>query len=68
NFWMDYGEEISEGTEPPSGIPKADVEDIKALYGIHMTGQRATWQLAISPHTYQEVLNTPEPKRRHYLE
>ena len=68
NFWMDYGEEISEGTEPSSGIPKGDVEDIKALHGIHMTGQRATWQLAISPHTYQEVLNTIEPNRRQYLE
>lgn len=68
NFWLDYGQEIGEGIEPPPNIPMADVEDIEALHWIYMTGQRVPWQLAISPHTYQEVLKTTDPKRRHYLE
>jgi len=68
NFWLDYGQEISEGGVPPVGLSETDSEDVESLHGIYMTGQRANWQLAISPHTYQEVLNTVEPNRRYYLE
>jgi hypothetical protein len=68
NFWMDHGQEISEGSAPAACLPGPDLADIEALHGIHMTGQRALWQLAISPHTYQEVLNTRDPIRRYYLE
>ena len=68
NFWMDYGQQISEGSDPPLGLPQSDAKDIEGLHGIYMTGQRATWQLAISPHTYQEVLNTNEPNQRFYIE
>jgi len=68
NFWMDHGQEITEGSAPPEGLPQSDVQDILALYSIYMTAQRAAWQLAISPHTYHELLNTNEPNRRYYLE
>jgi hypothetical protein len=68
NFWLDHGEEISEGISPSSRLPEVDQEDIESLHCLYMTGQRASWQLAISPHTYQEVMNTTEPNRRHYLE
>jgi len=68
NFWLDYGPQISDGAAIPDGLSDADVADIEALHNIYMTGQRASWQLAISPHTYQEVLNTTCPSRRYYLE
>ncbi len=68
NFWLDFGDQVSEGTAAPGGLSDNDIADIDALHGIYMTGQKAAWQLAISPHTYQEVLNTTEPNRRHYLE
>ena len=68
NFWLDYGEQILEGIAPPTGLSSMDISDIEALHNLHLTGQRAFWQLAISPHTYQEVINTSEPSRRFYLE
>ncbi len=68
NFWMDHGQEISEGTSSISGLPEVDVADINALHCIHITGKRAGWQLAVSPHTYQEVVRTSNVNRREYLE
>ena len=68
NFILDYGEQIHEGVAPPTEAGDRVVRDIDALYNIFLTGQRAMWQLAISPHTYQEVMQTGDLARRHYLE
>ena len=68
NFILDYGEQIHEGVAPPTVARDRVVRDIDALYNIFLTGQRAMWQLAISPHTYQEVMQTGDPARRYYLE
>ena len=42
--------------------------DVDTLYNIFVTGQRAMWQLAISPHTYQEIARTQHAVRRHELD
>ena len=68
NFILDYGEQIHEGVSYPEGTSERSVQDIDSLYNIFFTGKRASWQLAISPHTYQEVIRTEEPTRRHNLE
>lgn len=68
NFWLDYGAQISGEASIPDRLTNEEIADIKALNRINLTGQRASWQLAISPHTYQEVMNTTNPSRRHYLE
>ena len=55
---LDYGEQIHDGTPAPVVAGERAVLDIKALHNIWLVGQRATWQLAISPHTYQEIAAT----------
>jgi hypothetical protein len=61
NLALDYGGQIHNGEEIPEGIPHRVREDIDALIGIFATGQRAFWQMAISPQTYREVTNTSDP-------
>jgi hypothetical protein len=57
NFMLDFGEQIHDGaTLPPLGPREA--ADIEALRDLFVTGQRAMWQLAISPHTYSEIART----------
>lgn len=68
NFILDYGEQIHDGVSPPSGLGDRARADVDALYNIFLTGQRAMWQLAISAHTYQEVIQTRDPHRRQQLE
>ena len=68
NFIFDYGEQIHDGMQPLNGLPKHDKDDINALYNIFFTGKRASWQLAISPFTYHEVIKTRNPSRRNNLE
>lgn len=68
NFVLDFGEQIHDGAPPPANSTKRVICDIDALYNLFLTGQRAQWQLAVSPYTYREVSNTREPKKRHYLE
>jgi len=68
NFILDYGECIFEGTEPPPGTNDRVVRDIHAFYNIFLTGRRAFWQLAISPFTYVEILQTRKLKKRLYLQ
>ena len=65
---LDHGEQIHDGLAPPPGLTKHDLDDIDALYNIFLTGKRASWQLAISPFTYHEVIRTSNPSRRYYLE
>lgn len=68
NFILDYGEQIHEGLQLPPGVNHRVAQDIEALYNIFFVGQRAMWQLAISPHTYQEIANTQNTHRRGQLE
>lgn len=68
NFTLDWAEVIFDGGDVPLHINYRDKSDVLALRSIFMTGQRASWQLAISPHTYQEIMATPNPDRRASLE
>jgi len=68
NFILDWGEAIHDGGEIPPQVSAQDAEDILALRDIWLTGQRASWQLAISPLTYDEVSATTDPVRRAALE
>ena len=63
NLALDYAEQIHDGEEFPEGISSRVHDDVEALVGIFETGQRAFWQLAVSPQTYREVTNTNDPSR-----
>jgi len=68
NFILEYGECIFDRVAPHEALNKRITNDIDAFYNIFFTGKRATWQLAISPFTYKEVISTRDSKKRHYLE
>jgi hypothetical protein len=68
NFTLDWGEAIFDGGEIPDYLPAQVGADILALRDIFLTGQRASWQLAISPQTYNEIQATSDPERRAALE
>ena len=68
NFILEYGEYIFDGVKPSQKLSKRIIADIDAFYNIFLTGKRATWQLAVSPFAYKEVIGTQNPTRRHYLE
>ena len=67
NFILDHGEQIHDGVEIPVACSPRVQSDIEALINIFLTGQRASWQLAISPHTYCEVTATTDPTRNYEL-
>ena len=67
NFMLDNGEQIHDGIAIPDNISSRAASDISAFKSIFVTGQRALWQLAISPYTYEEVINTRDSVRLHYL-
>ncbi len=58
NFILDFGVQIHDGVGAPADIKERDAADINALYNLFLVGQRAMWQLAISPHTYVEIART----------
>jgi hypothetical protein len=64
NLTLDCGEFIFDGGEMPPSTPESAMDDVKALRDIFSTGQRASWQLAISPLTYEEIAATPDKGRR----
>lgn len=64
NFTMDWGEVIFDGGEIPNTLSNRDLRDIVALQGIFATGQRAAWQLAVSPRTFEEIGRTADSGRR----
>lgn len=68
NFVLEYGEYIFDTVPPSKTLSKRVIEDIDAFYNIFLTGQRASWQLAISPFTYKEVISTQDATKRYYLE
>jgi hypothetical protein len=67
NFILDHGETIFENISPEKGYSKSTMDDIFAFHDIFLTGQRAGWQIAVSPMVYPEVFATPDPIRFHNL-
>lgn len=63
NFMLDHGVEIHENAESDSALSVRDVNDVLALRNLFVTGQRAQWQLALSPYTYSEIARTQDPER-----
>ena len=55
NFILDHGGSIFEGEPPENHLSERDLADIKALHFVFLTGERAHWELAVSPLTYQEI-------------
>ena len=68
NFILDHDECIFENLDAPDHLNERDVADIDALRGIFTVGQRAQWQIAVSPLTYQEINATTDPDRRASLQ
>lgn len=68
NFLLDWGEAIHDGGKIPAGVPRRDIDDILALRDIWLTGQRASWQVAVSPCTCREIRATSDPARRAALD
>ena len=68
NFVLDHGASIFDGEVPQEGLSHRDLEDVDALHLIFRTGERAHWELAISPLTYAEISQTRDPARRASLE
>jgi hypothetical protein len=68
NFILEYGEYIFDAVVPSETLSRRTIADINAFYNIFLTGQRATWQLAISPFTYKEVISTQDVSKKYYLE
>jgi len=68
NFILECGEYIFDGVTPPATLSKRIIKDIDAFYNIFLTGKRASWQLAISPFTYKEIIGTKDTTKKYYLE
>jgi hypothetical protein len=66
NFMLDFGEQIHDGGSLPPVGPR-EVADIEALRDLFVVGQRAMWQLAISPYTYSEIARTRDEARLRHL-
>ena len=58
NFILDYGEQIHDGVPLPRHLSDNASKDVLGLYNLFLTGQRASWQLAISARTYEEISHT----------
>lgn len=61
---MDHTDIIHEGVKCSPDTRSRVGLDIEALRALYETGQRAHWQLAISPLTYLEVMATRDDCRR----
>ena len=68
NFMLNHGDQIYDGASPQAKLKERVTLDIDSLRKIHITGQRANWQYAISPFTYKEVISTTDESIRYYLE
>ncbi len=68
NFILDHGGSIFDGESPEEHLSERDLADLEALHLVFLTGERAHWELAVSPLTYQEISQTQSPVRRASLE
>jgi hypothetical protein len=66
NFMLDFGAQIHDGESLPP-VPPRDAADIDALRNLFIVGQRAMWQLAVSPYTYSEIARTRDKGRLGHL-
>lgn len=64
---LDYAEMIHDCVEVPDDVDGRTRSDVESLRGIFSTGQRAFWQLAVSPLTYREVIRTRDATQRERL-
>jgi hypothetical protein len=64
NFILDHDEFIFENRDPPDHLNARDIADADALSWVVTVDQRARWQIAVSPLTYQETTATTDPDRR----
>ncbi len=67
NFILDYGDQIHESIEIPAEVPSREAADIDSLNGIWDVGQRAFWELAVSPLSYRELASTTDVRRASQL-
>jgi hypothetical protein len=67
NFMLDYSEQIHDGRALPQVGPR-EAADIEALRDLWAVGQRASWQVAISPYTYSEIIRTTDVDRLRKLD
>jgi hypothetical protein len=67
NFILDNDEPIFEGVKPSNDLNRRDLKDLRSLYNFFLIGERAHWQLAVSPFTYKEIMCTPDSRRKHHL-
>ena len=66
NFMLEFGEQIHDSADlPPVGAREA--ADIEALRDLWVVGQRAMWQVAISPYTYSEIARTKDEEKLRQL-
>lgn len=63
NLLLDYGEQIHDCVDVPDSVTDRMRRDIEALRMMFRTGARASWQLAVSPYTYREVISTRDPQK-----
>jgi len=68
NFILDNGEYIFDAVTPPVSLSGRLLQDIDALYNIFLAVERASFQLAISPFTYKEIIGTQDVTQRYYLQ
>jgi len=67
HFMLDYGEQMHDG-QPALPAGPREAADIDALRKLVVIGQRAMWQLAISPYTYAEIVGTRNEARLQQLD
>lgn len=68
NFIFDHAEEIFENEEPLAAIRKRDRDDVTSFRELFRTGERAFWQLAVSPLVLDEIQKIPQRNRRDSVE
>jgi hypothetical protein len=67
NFNLEHGGRIFESERPSNNLSQRTKDDVIALYNIFGVGERASWQLAISPFTYKEIISIQDASERYYL-
>ena len=68
NFTLEYGPQVHDNLALPPAVNARVAEDIYALRNLFLTGQRAGWQLAVSPFTYSEIAATHDVKKLSQLD
>jgi len=68
NLLLDYGDQIFQGVSCPPGTNGRLAADIEALEKVWDVGERAFWELAVSPLSHREVTATADGERARNLE